>query len=118
MSERKRTERPEGRVVWLVIGILVASTLDAISTLFLIQTGKIVEWNPFMAALIERDEQLFAGVKTALTGGGVFVLASLADRTVFNHTLEVQRILRWVFLAYVLLLAYHLALIAGVLLGF
>jgi hypothetical protein len=117
MPDRTPKDRPEGRVVLLVVGILVLSTLDAISTIALLGTGQITEWNPFMAALIERDVQLFAGVKTALTGGGVFVLASLADRHVFNRQLAVDRILKWVFLTYVLLLTYHLALIARVALG-
>lgn len=93
----------------LVMAILLFSTLDAIFTLALIETGYVREWNPFMAALIERDVQLFATVKSVLTHGGVFVLVAFVHRSLLGR-IPVKRILELVFIGYLLIILYHLVL--------
>jgi len=100
-------------VILMVVGITVMSALDAIFTLILIGTGKVHEWNPVMALLIEQDVQLFAAVKTLVTTGGVVALAMFADRSVFR-SLPVRRVLEFFFLAYAALMVYHLSLMARV----
>jgi len=97
----------------LVVSILVLSALDAIFTLILIDTGQVREWNPFLAVLLERDVQLFANVKSALTSAGVFVLAAFVDRSLF-HRIRVRRILEFILVGYSLLIVYHLSLLLRV----
>ncbi len=101
------------RLFFLVVGILLLSALDAIFTLILIDTGHVREWNPFLAVLLERDVQLFANVKTALTSAGVFVLAAFVDRSLF-HRIRVGRILEFILVGYCLLVLYHLSLLVRV----
>ncbi len=100
----------------LALSILLFSALDAIFTLVLLDTGLVREWNPFLAPLIETDLQLFANVKSALTHFGVFLLVLLVDREVFQ-VLPVRRILEALFVAYGLLILYHLSLVARVMLA-
>jgi hypothetical protein len=80
----------------------------------------VTEWNPIMAALIDRDVHLFAQAKTDLTGAGVFVLASLVDRPLFpriQQRVRVRDVLNWLLLAYIILVGYHFALVLIVTLG-
>ena len=93
----------------LVLTILLFSTLDGIFTLLLLETGQVHEWNPIMAPLIDGDVQQFANVKTALTTGGLFVLAIFADRSLFRR-IRVRRIIELIFVAYALLMVYHFSL--------
>lgn len=103
------------RLMWneslllLALSILLFSTLDAIFTLALIETGYVEEWNPILAALIERDPQLFAGAKAVVTHGGVFVLVAFVHRRLFGR-IPVRRILEVVFGIYLLVIIYHLVL--------
>lgn len=96
-------------LLMLVMAILLFSTLDAIFTLALMETGYVREWNPLMAALIARDVQLFATVKSVITHGGVFLLVAFVHRSLFNR-IPVKRILEVVFGAYLLIILYHLVL--------
>ncbi len=100
----------------LALAILLFSALDAIFTLLLLESGLAREWNPFLAPLIEADLQLFANVKSALTHAGVFVLVLFVDRSLFR-VLPVRRILEAIFVAYGLLILYHLGLIVRVMLA-
>lgn len=114
MATRVERDAPEGRrdeaLLLLVLAILLLSTLDAIFTLVLIDTGRVTEWNPLLATLIERDVQLFANVKSAMTKAGVFVLVVFVDRTVFR-TIPVRKILNAIFVVYCLVILYHLSLL-------
>lgn len=109
-------ERYDARMLTLVLGILLLSVLDAIFTLLLIDTGMVEEWNPVLAPLVENDPLLFAHAKMAVTGGGLIVLAMLANWRLFGR-IQVYSALYWIFSIYVLLLAYHLVLafrVAGI----
>ncbi len=106
-----RASAPRGRgLIFLVVAILLLSTLDAIFTLILVDTGHAREWNPFLAGLIERDVQLFANVKSALTSAGVFVLAVFVDRSLFQR-IPVRRVLEFILVTYCLVIVYHLSLL-------
>lgn len=107
------SRRLEPSVALMVVGIVVMSALDAVFTLILMSTGQVHEWNPLMAVLIEHDVQLFAAVKTLVTTGGVVALAMFVDRSVFR-AFRVRRVLEFFFVAYSVLMFYHLSLMARV----
>lgn len=113
MKDPAQPSRLNARLLLLILAILLFSTLDAIFTLLLLDTGSVEEWNTIMAGLIERDVRLFAGVKTTLTGAGVVLLAALVDRSVFR-LVRVERIIEGVFVIYLALLIYHLSLVLRV----
>ncbi len=93
----------------LALAILLFSTLDAIFTLMLIETGHVREWNPLLARLLQRDVMLFAGAKGMMTHSGVFILVAFVHRRLFGR-IPVRRILELVFGAYLLIMIYHLVL--------
>lgn len=115
-----REPRPGGRhldeaLFLLALSILLLSTLDAIFTLVLMETGRVHEWNPFLAPLIDADLQLFANVKSALTGGGVFLLVVFVDRSLLGR-IPVRKVLEAIFVAYCLVITYHLSLMVRLIL--
>lgn len=93
----------------LALAILLFSTLDAIFTVMLIETGYVREWNPLLARLMQRDVMLFAAAKGMMTHSGVFILVAFVHRRLFGR-IPVRRILELVFGAYVLIMIYHLVL--------
>lgn len=93
----------------LALAILLFSTLDAIFTVMLIETGYVREWNPMLARLMQRDVMLFAGAKGMMTHSGVFILVAFVHRRLFGR-IPVRRILELVFGAYLLIMIYHLVL--------
>lgn len=118
---RRRTARGGGpgagvdhyrpRVVVLILAISILNVLDAVFTLRLVEAGVAEEWNPFMRALIERDVQLFANLKVAITSAAVVILVVCSQMTVLGHRLRVERLLFGMLAAYVLLIGYHLILL-------
>jgi len=105
--------RGDDALFLLALSILLFSTMDAIFTLLLVQTGMVHEWNPLLARLIEADPQLFANVKSLVTHAGVFLLVLLVDRRLFRR-IAVRRILEGIFLAYCFIILYHLSLMVRV----
>lgn len=105
--------RGDDALFLLALSILLFSTMDAIFTLLLLETGMVREWNPFLARLIDTDIQLFANVKSLVTHGGVFLLVLLVDRRLFTR-IPVRRILEGIFVAYCLVILYHLSLMLRV----
>lgn len=99
----------DARLCALAVGIMVLSFADAALTLRLVRTGMVHEWNPFLAALLERDAQLFANVKMGLTGVGVWVLAAI-DGSRLRSFLPARPILWGILGVYAVLLLYHLTL--------
>jgi hypothetical protein len=116
----------DAHLLLTALAILLLSTLDAIFTLLLMDAGVVTEANPFMAALIETDLDLFARTKTILTATGVVVLVALVNRPLFptiTHRLfpgrrrfRVRNLLEWILLGYLVLIGYHFALILTVIL--
>jgi len=99
----------EPRLLYMVLGILLLSFADAVLTLNLLKIGA-VEVNSFMAYLIEKDIQLFAWTKMALTGFCLVVLAAHANFR-WLRMFRVERTLHLILPAYVLLIAYEITLL-------
>jgi len=105
--------RGDDALFLLALSILLFSTMDAIFTLLLVETGMVREWNPLLAPLVDADPQLFANVKSLVTHVGVFLLVLLVDRRLFKR-IAVRRILEGIFLAYCFVILYHLSLMVRV----
>lgn len=100
------------RIVAAVVVVLLLSALDAYFTLFLIRAGVVTEANPVMRFFMEDfDSQTFINIKTAFTGSALLFLTVCSGLRVFTRV-RVERILHGVVGLYVLLIAYHLTLLA------
>jgi hypothetical protein len=95
----------EPYLLFLALTILLLSVADAFLTITLIMGGA-QEANPFLAFILEDHPKLFAGVKMALTGGGVLVLVAVARARLFR-IMRVGFLLQGIFVAYVALIAYE-----------
>jgi hypothetical protein len=89
----------------VAMGILLLSVADAFMTVTLL-SGGAAEVNPVMAAVIDRGGALFAGLKMAMTGGGVMLMVFLA-RYRFMRVVRVELVLYAVLVAYIGLLSYE-----------
>lgn len=97
-------------ILFLAMGVLLMSVLDATFTLRLIEAGVVEEWNPMMRALIERDVQLFANLKVALTAAAVLVLVACYHGRLLGRV-PVSWVLKGTFAGYAALMGYHLLLL-------
>jgi hypothetical protein len=88
---------------------LLLSGLDAFLTLDILSRGG-TELNWFMAALIERDIQLFTAVKMALSGTALVVIVMHANFRVFR-VLRAWHLIYLVLPMYILLVGYELHLL-------
>ncbi len=100
-------ERP---VFWMAVSIVVLSCLDATFTLILMREGIVEEWNPLMAILIADDVQLFANLKTAITGAAVILMVACYHGTVLGRV-PVRWIFKGIVGGYALLITYEIALL-------
>ena len=103
----------ESRFLYLTLGVLILSALDAVLTLNILSLGG-VEVNPVMDYLIHTDIQLFVGVKMALTGAALVVLVAQAQFRFLNRW-RVEWLLRALLPAYLCLITYEVALITRLL---
>lgn len=105
-EERRRyLDRVSSTTACLAIAIVVLSSLDALFTLLHIEGGGW-EVNPVMRYCLDLGLPVFLGVKTFGTGLAVFFLA-------LHQTFPLSWLaLRGAALVYVVLLGYHLFLIA------
>lgn len=108
-QERSYVDWYEPRLLYVVLGILLLSFADAVLTLNLLKIGA-VEVNSFMAYLIEKDIQLFAWTKMALTGLCLVVLAAHANFR-WLRIFRVERTLHLILPAYVVLIIYEITLL-------
>ncbi|MCP4407655.1 MAG: hypothetical protein GY807_07815, partial [Gammaproteobacteria bacterium] len=69
--------------VYITLGVLLLSCVDATFTLALLQRGS-VELNPLMAWLIDINPHLFVAVKLSITGLGVLLLLAHTQFRVFR----------------------------------
>lgn len=99
------------RALLLVVAILLLNALDAICTIRLVEAGAATELNPFMRALLERDVQLFANLKVAITSGALLFLVVCSNMVVFGRRVKVETLLSLMLGAYLCLVAYHLVLL-------
>src|SRR5690606_20447678 len=82
----------EPHLMFLAVAILLLSVSDAFLTLTLLAAGAY-EVNPVMSFVLQRQPELFAAVKMALTGMGVLALVACARATVFR-VIRVSSVLR------------------------
>lgn len=108
-QDRSYVDWYEPRLLYVVLGILLLSFVDAVLTLNLLKIGA-VEVNSFMAYLIEKDIQLFAWTKMALTGFCLVVLAAHANLR-WLKMFRVERMLHLILPAYVCLIVYEITLL-------
>jgi len=95
----------EPHLMFLAVAILLLSVADAFLTLTLLAAGAY-EVNPLMNYVLERQPELFATVKMALTGTGVLALVACARATVFR-VIRVSLVLRCCLFGYAALIAYE-----------
>jgi len=116
-GERRRATEPvvpyvdvhEPVLLFLSLGIVAMSLVDALLTLSLLQLGA-EEANPFMALLLEHSVSTFLGVKYAVTAVGVISLVMHKNYRVLR-VLDGYTLLGAVFVIYVGLICYELAML-------
>lgn len=85
--------------------ILLLSVTDAFLTLTLLARGA-TEANPFLALILDRYPQAFAGIKMALTGSGIIILVAMARARIFR-VIRTGHVIHWCMLGYVGLIVYE-----------
>ena len=98
-------DRVEPSLAVILGAVFAFHVLDALFTLIHLRQGAN-ELNPFMAALIQRDEGLFLGVKLSLAGVGLLFLG------VHQNFPYVRRAVTSLFVIFGLLVGYHLVVFA------
>ncbi len=100
----------EARWFYAAIGVLLLSCTDAMLTLNLLQQGAS-EINPFMAWLLDINNNLFFFTKLALTAIGVVMLVAYKNFRLFNY-LKTGHVLYAFLVGYALLIKYELMLLS------
>ena len=99
------------KYLFLILGIVCLSILDAYLTLNLLRGGGI-ELNPFMSLLINQNAMLFLTVKIIITS--ICILFLLMHKNFrFYGTIRMNRIIYVVFSLYVVLIVYEIYLYAS-----
>lgn len=96
----------EPRILYLALGILLLSCIDALFTLNLINAGAD-EANPVMASMLEVGLENFVAGKITITSLSVIILVVLARRT-FVGRFSVEHVLQTVFTGYIMLICYEI----------
>lgn len=99
----------QSHLLYATVLTLLLSGLDAVLTLEILNRGGS-ELNWLMAVLIERDVQLFAAVKMALSGTALVVIGMHANFRVFR-VLRAWHLIYLVLPMYVLLVGYEVHLL-------
>lgn len=97
----------EPHFFFLTLSIIFMSCFDALMTINLIESGKAIELNPFMAVLIRKDILSFFGVKYALTALSLFFLVIHKNFTLFG-SLKVSHLIYASFGGYLTLIVYEI----------
>jgi hypothetical protein len=108
-QHRCYTDWYDSYLLYMAMGILLLSAVDAALTLNLLQMGS-TEFNPFMAMLIRYDIHLFVGTKLALTGIGLILLVMHANFKLLR-VLPIHHLLSLSLLTYLCLTGYELLLL-------
>lgn len=101
----------DSELMWLALGIVIMSCLDAFFTLHLLAVGA-EEINILMRSLIDADVNRFLVVKIGATSISVVTLVAASEYRVLGRV-PVRFVLRGLFLIYVTLLAYEISLLVG-----
>lgn len=102
------TDRYPYNYLFLILGVVLLSTLDAILTLHLLRGGG-VELNPLMSILIEKNASLFMAVKLFMTSICLIFLLVHKNFHVFGN-FKIAYFIYSVFLMYILLICYEIYL--------
>ena len=93
-------------LLFFATGIFALGIVDAYWTLTLLNTGSVVELNPFMLVFIERDIHLFLLVKGVITG--ISVLALVACTSVPHMSrVDAKLVIQGLFFIYLTLVCYE-----------
>lgn len=92
---------------FLVLAIIIMSVLDAFFTILLLENGNVVEANPLMAALIEKDNLLFFHVKYLLTTLSLILLVIYKNFSIFG-AFTTKHVIFFIFGGFILLNTYQL----------
>ena len=95
----------EPRILYLAIGLLLLSCVDALFTLNLLELGA-TEANFVMASMLEQSVERFLAVKLSLTALSLMILVATARRKFFR-VLNVEHLLQAFFGGYLLLICYE-----------
>ena len=95
----------EPRILFLAIGLLLLSCVDALFTLNLLELGA-TEANFVMASMLEQSVERFLAVKLSLTALSLMILVATARRQFFR-ALNVEHLMQAFFGGYLLLICYE-----------
>jgi len=98
----------EPRVLYLALGVLLLSCIDALFTLNLLNHGA-AEANIFMASALERGIDGFLTSKISMTGIPLVFLVAVVRRK-FLGACSVERLLQFFCAGYLLLICYEIYL--------
>jgi hypothetical protein len=99
----------DSELMWLALGIVIMSCLDALFTLNLLAVGA-EEINILMRSLINTDVNRFLVVKIGATSVSVITLVAASEYRVLGRV-PVRILLRGLFLIYFMLLVYEIVLL-------
>ena len=99
----------DSELMWLGLGIVIMSCLDALFTLNLLAVGA-EEINILMRSLINADMNRFLVVKIGVTSISVITLVAASEYRVLGKV-RVRFLLRGLFLIYFSLLVYEIVLL-------
>ncbi len=99
----------DSELMWLALGIVIMSCLDALFTLNLLAVGA-EEINILMRSLINADINRFLVVKIGVTSISVITLVAASEYRVLGRV-RVRFLLRGLFLIYFSLLVYEIVLL-------
>jgi hypothetical protein len=98
----------EPRILYLSLGILLLSCIDALFTLNLLNAGA-TEANPVMASILSQGMDKFVVFKFCITAFSVIILVTTARRKFFR-SFSVEHLLRGFFTLYILVICYEVYL--------
>lgn len=98
----------EPRILYLALGVLLLSCIDALFTLNLLNAGA-TEANAFMASVLEQGVDRFVIVKIGITAISVVILVTTARRKFFG-SFRVEHLLRAFCTVYILVICYEIYL--------
>ena len=98
----------EPRVLYVTLGVLLLSCIDALFTLNLLHLGA-AEANFVMASALEHSVEWFLACKISLTAVSLVFLTALVRRKFFRNY-SVEHLLQLFFSAYILVICYEIYL--------
>lgn len=98
------------KILGVIAVIFLLSTLDAIFTLVLVESGAR-ELNPIMAYYLNRSPLIFFGIKYLLTGGSVLLIVVHRNAFLFKTKVRAKFLLIAIAIPFALVIQWELYLI-------